>query len=155
MRNGLGEFVFRIEADPRTGVIDMFAGPQPDGLALFPTRVVALPGELKRRLDNEDRSFVYLRRQVDMQVADRISALKIAGIHSSREFKRHYPEGPTSAHIVGFTNVEDRGQEGIELAAQQRLAGKPGSRKVIKDRKGRIVEDVEAMRPPRDGEEIT
>ncbi|HJW51582.1 MAG TPA: penicillin-binding protein 2, partial [Burkholderiaceae bacterium] len=60
--------------------------------------------ELKRRLANDDRSFVYLHRQVDVEVAERIAALKIAGIHSSREFKRHYPEGPTSAHVVGFTN---------------------------------------------------
>jgi cell division protein FtsI (penicillin-binding protein 3) len=110
-------------------------------------------GELKRRLDNEDRSFVYLRRQVDMQVADRISALKIAGIHSSREFKRHYPEGPTSAHIVGFTNVEDRGQEGIELAHESQLAGRSGSRRVIKDRLGRVVED-DWLREPVDGRDL-
>jgi cell division protein FtsI (penicillin-binding protein 3) len=110
-------------------------------------------GELKRRLDNEDRNFVYLRRQVDMQVADRISALKIAGIHSSREFKRHYPEGPTSAHIVGFTNVEDRGQEGIELAHERQLAGRSGSRRVIKDRLGRVVED-DWLREPVDGRDL-
>jgi len=104
----------------------------PEDVSATPAQIAELArlldmsaGELKRRLDNEDRSFVYLRRQVDMQVADRISALKIAGIHSSREFKRHYPEGPTSAHIVGFTNVEDRGQEGIELAHESQLAG-PG-----------------------------
>jgi cell division protein FtsI (penicillin-binding protein 3) len=72
--------------------------------------------ELKRRLAAEDRSFVYLRRQVDADVAERIAALKIPGVHSSREFKRHYPEGASSAHVIGFTNVEDRGQEGVELA---------------------------------------
>jgi cell division protein FtsI (penicillin-binding protein 3) len=109
--------------------------------------------EVKRRLANDDRSFVYLRRQVDTDVADRIADLKIAGVHSSREFKRHYPEGPTSAHIVGFTNVEDRGQEGVELAHEKLLAGKSGSRRVIKDRLGRIVED-DWLREPFDGRDL-
>ncbi len=110
-------------------------------------------GELKRRLANDDRSFVYLRRQVDVEVADRIAALKISGVHSSREFKRHYPEGPTSAHVVGFTNVEDRGQEGVELAHERELAGRAGSRRVIKDRLGRIIED-DWLREPVDGRDI-
>ena len=109
--------------------------------------------ELKRRLANDDRSFVYLHRQVDVEVAERIAALKIAGIHSSREFKRHYPEGPTSAHVVGFTNVEDRGQEGIELAYERQLAGRAGSRRVIKDRLGRVIED-DWLREPVDGRDI-
>ncbi len=111
------------------------------------------PAELKRRLADEDRTFVYLRRQVDADVADRIAELKIPGIHSSREFKRHYPEGPTSAHIIGFTNVEDRGQEGIELAHEKQLAGRSGSRRVIKDRLGRIVED-DWLREPFDGRDL-
>ena len=109
--------------------------------------------ELKRRLANDDRSFVYLHRQVDVEVAERIAALKIAGVHSSREFKRHYPEGPTSAHVVGFTNVEDRGQEGIELAYERQLAGRAGSRRVIKDRLGRVIED-DWLREPVDGRDI-
>ena len=109
--------------------------------------------ELKRRLADDDRSFVYLRRQVEVDVADRIAALKIGGIHASREFKRHYPEGPNSAHVVGFTNVEDRGQEGIELAYERDLAGRAGSRRVIKDRLGRIVED-DWLREPVDGREV-
>ena len=84
-------------------------------------------GELKRRLGDDDRTFVYLRRQVDADVAERIAALKLAGIHSSREFKRHYPEGAAHAHVIGFTNVEDRGQEGIELAYERLLAGRAGA----------------------------
>jgi cell division protein FtsI (penicillin-binding protein 3) len=111
------------------------------------------PAELKRRLADDDRTFVYLRRQVDADVAERIAQLKIPGIHSSREFKRHYPEGPTSAHIIGFTNVEDRGQEGIELAHEKQLAGRSGSRRVIKDRLGRIVED-DWLREPFDGRDL-
>jgi cell division protein FtsI (penicillin-binding protein 3) len=117
-------------------------------------RLLAMPpAELKRRLAADDRSFVYLRRQVDVEIAERIAALKIAGIHSSREFKRHYPEGPTSAHVIGFTNVEDRGQEGVELAHEKQLAGRPGSRRVIKDRLGRIVED-DWLREPFDGRDL-
>ena len=111
------------------------------------------PAELKRRLADDDRTFVYLRRQVDAEVAERIAQLKIPGVHSSREFKRHYPEGPTSAHIIGFTNVEDRGQEGIELAHEKQLAGRSGSRRVIKDRLGRIVED-DWLREPFDGRDL-
>ena len=109
--------------------------------------------DLRRRLADDDRTFVYLRRQVDADVADRIAQLKIPGVHSSREFKRHYPEGPTSAHIIGFTNVEDRGQEGIELAHEKQLAGRSGSRRVIKDRLGRIVED-DWLREPFDGRDL-
>jgi cell division protein FtsI (penicillin-binding protein 3) len=110
-------------------------------------------GEVKRRLASDDRTFVYMRRQVDADVAARIADLKIPGVHSSREFKRHYPEGPTSAHIIGFTNVEDRGQEGIELAHEKLLAGRSGSRRVIKDRLGRIVED-DWLREPFDGRDL-
>lgn len=111
------------------------------------------PAELRRRLDNEDRSFIYLRRQVEVETAERIAAMKLTGIHSNREFKRHYPEGPTSAHVVGFTNVEDRGQEGIELAYERQLAGRSGSRRVIKDRLGRVVED-DWLREPVDGRDL-
>ena len=132
----------------------------PDDVEATPGQVAELArlldmsaAELKRRLADDDRSFVYLRRQVDVQVAERIAALKIAGIHSSREFKRHYPEGPTSAHLVGFTNVEDRGQEGMELAFERQLAGRAGSRRVIKDRLGRVVED-DWLREPVDGRDL-
>ena len=116
-------------------------------------RLLAVPAaEIKRKL-GEDRSFVYLRRQVDVEVAERIAALKIGGIHASREYKRHYPEGMMAAHVVGFTNVEDRGQEGIELAYERELAGRVGSRRVIKDRLGRVVED-DWLRAPVDGSDL-
>ena len=71
-----------------------------------------------------------------------MKALGIKGIHQVREYKRKYPEGEAAAHVVGFTNVEDRGQEGIELAFQKDLAGRDGTRRVIKDRLGRVVEDI-------------
>ncbi len=117
-------------------------------------QLLAMPAaELKRRLAAEDRNFVYLRRQVEPEVAERIAALKLAGIHASREFKRHYPEGRTAAHVIGFTDVEDRGQEGIELALESTLAGRAGSRRVIKDRYGRIV-DGDWLRMPVDGRDV-
>ncbi len=110
--------------------------------------------ELRRKLANEDRKFVYLRRQVDLDVARKIEGLQLAGIHQSREFKRHYPESATVAHLIGFTNVEDRGQEGIELALESTLAGRTGHRRVIKDRMGRIVEE-DWLREPVDGSDVT
>lgn len=117
-------------------------------------RLLDLPlTELKRRLANDDRSFVYLRRQVDVEVAEAIARLKLTGVHATREFKRHYPEGATAAHVVGFTNLEDRGQEGIELANDGQLAGRTGSRRVIKDRLGRVVED-DWLREPLDGRDL-
>ncbi|MCC7060313.1 MAG: penicillin-binding protein 2 [Burkholderiaceae bacterium] len=110
--------------------------------------------ELRHKLAEEDRSFVYLKRQVDADVAERVTALQIAGIHQQREYKRYYPQGETIAHVVGFTNVEDVGQEGIELARNPELAGRAGSRRVIRDRLGRVIEDVEAVREPRNGHDL-
>jgi cell division protein FtsI (penicillin-binding protein 3) len=110
--------------------------------------------ELSRKFENEDKSFVWVKRQVDQDVAQKIEALKLKGIHQSREYKRQYPEGEAAAHIVGFTNVEDRGQEGMELLFNKQLLGKPGMRHVIKDRLGRAVEDVGEVVPPVDGKDI-
>ena len=110
--------------------------------------------ELDRKLA-EDKNYVYLKRQVDADVAAKVAALNIHGINQRNEYKRHYPEGETVAHIVGFTNVEDAGQEGFELSQQQRLAGKPGSRRVIKDNLGRFIEQIGSGREPQDGADLT
>jgi len=110
--------------------------------------------ELDRKLA-EDKNYVYLKRQVDADVAAKVAALNIRGINQRNEYKRHYPEGETVAHIVGFTNVEDVGQEGFELAQQQRLAGKPGARRVIKDNLGRFIEQIGSGREPQDGADLT
>ena len=110
--------------------------------------------ELRRKLAEEDRSFVYLKRQVDAAVAERVAALRIPGIHQQREYKRYYPQGETLAHVVGFTNVEDVGQEGVELARNPDLAGRPGSRRVIRDRLGQVIEDVGAVREPHNGRDL-
>ncbi|MFZ6778528.1 peptidoglycan D,D-transpeptidase FtsI family protein [Undibacterium sp. Ji83W] len=110
--------------------------------------------ELRKKLDS-DRQFVYLKRQVEPAISDKVVALNIAGIETRKEYKRFYPEGEVMAHVVGFTNVEDVGQEGIELASEKNLAGKTGSRRVIKDRLGHIVEDIQAVREPHDGKDLT
>jgi cell division protein FtsI (penicillin-binding protein 3) len=112
------------------------------------------PAELNKKLEAEDKTFVWLRRQMDEATVKQILALDIKGVYSIKEYKRLYPEGEAAAHIVGFTNVEDEGQEGVELVFQKQLAGKPGSRRVIKDRLGRIVEAVGEVVPPVDGQDI-
>src|SRR5476649_1344206 len=110
--------------------------------------------ELKKKLDS-DRGFVYLKRQVEQDVADQITKLGIDGIQTRKEYKRFYPQGEVATHVVGFTNVEDAGQEAMELAQQKTLVGMPGSRRVIKDRLGHIVEDIESVREPHDGKDLT
>ena len=118
-------------------------------------RLLGMPlTELSKKLGNEDTSFVWLKRQVDAPVAKQIAAMAIKGIYERKEYKRQYPEGETSAHVVGFTNIEDRGQEGIELTFNKELAGRPGSRRVIKDRLGRVVEDMGDQVPPIEGQDI-
>jgi cell division protein FtsI (penicillin-binding protein 3) len=111
------------------------------------------PQELAGRLDDSP-NFVWLRRQVDDAVARQVLALGIRGVHQVREYKRKYPEGEAAAHVVGFTNVEDKGQEGIELAFQKDLSGRDGTRRVIKDRLGRVVEDIGDSVAPVDGRDI-
>ena len=112
------------------------------------------PAELDRKLQDEDKTFVWLRRQMDESVVRQILALDIKGVYSIKEYKRLYPEGEAAAHIVGFTNVEDQGQEGVELVFQNALAGKPGSRRVIKDGRHRVIEAVGDVVPPVDGQDI-
>ena len=109
--------------------------------------------DLRKKLDS-DRGFVYLKRQVEQDTTDKIQKLDIAGIETRKEYKRFYPEGEVMAHVVGFTNVEDAGQDGMELSQQKTLAGITGSRRVIKDRLGRIVEDIEAVKEPHDGKDL-
>lgn len=118
-------------------------------------QLLGLPqAELKKKLDS-DRSFVYLKRQVELDTVDKIVELDIPGIHTRKEYKRFYPAGHVAAHILGFTNVEDIGQEGMELAQQASLGGVTGSRRVIKDRLGRVIEDIGYIREPQDGRDLT
>ncbi|MES2632318.1 MAG: penicillin-binding protein 2 [Pseudomonadota bacterium] len=110
--------------------------------------------ELEKKLEDEDKNFVWLKRQIDEDAARQIAALDIKGIYQRKEYKRQYPEGEAAAHVVGFTNVEDHGQEGMELAFNKDLAGRAGSRRVIKDRLGRVVEDVGEQVKPVDGRDL-
>jgi len=110
--------------------------------------------ELADRLDGEGR-FTWLRRQVDESVGLQVKALGIKGVYVAGEYKRKYPEGEAAAHVVGFTNVEERGQEGIELGFHQALQGHDGSRAVVKDRLGRVIEDVGDQTDPVNGRDIT
>ncbi len=111
--------------------------------------------ELDKKFVDESRDFVYLKRQVAPETADAIARLGFHGIYEQREYRRYYPAGEVTAHVVGFTGVDDAGQEGLELAHQAWLGGKPGSRRVIKDRLGRVVEDVESIRAGEDGKDLT
>ncbi len=118
-------------------------------------RLLQMPlPELSKKLANEDKSFVWIKRQVDEAVGQKIQAMGLKGIYQRKEYRRQYPEGEAAAHVVGFTNVEDRGQEGMELAFNQELGGRAGSRRVIKDRLGRVVEDVREQVPPVDGRDL-
>ena len=114
---------------------------------------IPLP-DLEKKLQDEDKTFVWLKRQVDESVAKQVAALNIKGVFQRKEYKREYPEGESAAHIVGFTNIEDHGQEGMELAFDKDLAGRAGTRRVIKDRLGHIVEDIGDQVPPVDGRDL-
>jgi cell division protein FtsI (penicillin-binding protein 3) len=110
--------------------------------------------ELARKLAGTDREFVYLKRHLPPDAATKVVQLGLPGIALKREYRRYYPAGDVMAHLIGFTDVDDRGQEGIELAYQDWLAGKPGSRRVIKDRLGQVVEDAQSVRAPTQGRDV-
>jgi cell division protein FtsI (penicillin-binding protein 3) len=110
--------------------------------------------DLDKRLADEDKTFVWLKRQVDADVGKSIAELNIKGVYQRKEYRRQYPEGEAAAHVVGFTNVEDNGQEGVELSFNKALGGHSGSRRVIKDRLGRVVEAVGDAVAPVDGQDL-
>ncbi|MGV3469768.1 peptidoglycan D,D-transpeptidase FtsI family protein [Limnobacter sp.] len=117
-------------------------------LGLKPDRMIA-----QMRKDSK-RAFVYLDRQVDSDVAAKAKALKIPGLGFVTESKRYYPQGETMAHLVGFTSIEDKGQEGVELAFNDRLTGEDGERNVLRDRLGNVIEDIRELRPPINGQDL-
>jgi len=111
--------------------------------------------ELARRITSSlDREFLYLARHLQPAEAARIKALGIPGVYSSREYRRYYPAGEVTGHLLGFTNIDDAGQEGLELAFDHWLAGEDGAKRVIQDRYGRIVQNVESIRPARPGRDL-
>ena len=112
-------------------------------------------GKVKSMLASRaDREFVYLQRHVDPALAEQVAALKLPGVYLQREYRRYYPAGEVAAQIVGFTNIDDLGQEGLELAYEDWLVGEPGAKRVIKDGRHHIIEDVESISRPRPGKDL-
>jgi len=133
----------------------------PRDLEITPEKLSLLAGllemdknELRKRMNQPQRDFVYLKRQMPPEHAAKVMELGIPGVFLQHEYRRYYPSGEVVAHLLGFTGIDDNGQEGLELAFQESLSGKPGSRLVIKDRLGHIVEDVESIRAPQEGRDL-
>ncbi|MBI5891518.1 MAG: penicillin-binding protein 2 [Nitrosomonadales bacterium] len=110
--------------------------------------------EVKSKLSDPTREFVYLKRQLPPEQAAKVVKLAIPGVSLQREYRRYYPGGEVTSHLIGFTDVDDNGQEGIEFALQAQLGGKAGSQQVIKDRRGFVVEDVASLRAPKAGGDV-
>ena len=103
---------------------------------------------------NMDKEFLYIKRHLNPTVATRVMALKLPGINIQREYRRYYPASEVTGHLVGFTNIDDKGQEGLELAMNHWLEGEPGAKLILKDRLGRSIENIESIRPPRHGKDL-
>jgi cell division protein FtsI (penicillin-binding protein 3) len=113
------------------------------------------PDQLMRRITRSmDKEFLYLKRHLSPDQARQVLALKLPGVNSLREYRRYYPAGEVAGHLVGFTSVDDDGQEGLELAFNHWLAGESGAKRVLKDRLGRAVENVASIKPPRHGRDL-
>jgi cell division protein FtsI (penicillin-binding protein 3) len=144
-----------------TPVESIWANPQqlldqPDRLPELAVALGVDASSLQQKLEqHRDKEFVYLKRQLNPDAAAEILKLGIAGVSSQREYRRYYPSGEVLAHILGVTNVDDHGQEGLELSFDEWLAGTPGSEHVIRDNKGHTVEDVELVREPKPGRDLT
>lgn len=119
-------------------------------------KALGLPyGELKRKLDHyRNKEFVYLRRHMSPQEAEKILDLEILGVYEKREYRRFYPAGEVAAHLVGFTNIDDEGQEGMELAYEKWLQGSAGEKKVLKDLKGRVIKDIKSISTAQAGKNL-
>jgi len=113
------------------------------------------PRELADKLARyAKREFMYVKRRVTPQVADAVAALTIRGVHFQREYKRYYPAGETVAHVVGITNIDEQGQEGVELTFDAQLRGVAGRKRVLKDRLGRTIKDLEFLNAPQFGTDL-
>jgi len=114
------------------------------------------PGKVQKQFDDKpDDQFEYAARMIEPSLAEQVAELKIAGVDFEREFKRFYPSGEISAHLVGFTNSSDKGQAGLELQYESVLTGIPGAKRVIRDGKGHIIDDVESIKEPVPGKDLT
>jgi len=106
-------------------------------------------------LQRAKREFVYLKRHIRPELAEKVTALNIAGVYLQREYRRYYPAGEVAAHVLGFTNIDDDGQEGLELAYNDWLRGESGRKMVIKDRLGRTIKHVESIQAAQPGKDLT
>jgi len=113
------------------------------------------PEEVKSRLSDSEREFVYLKRQLPPDQVERVVKLGIVGVSLQREYRRYYPDGEVTAQLLGFTDVDDHGQEGMELALQPLVGGENGSQRVIQDKRGTVVEQVASLRVPKQGGDAT
>lgn len=144
-----------------TPVESIWVNPQellrsPDRIPELATALELPADELTAKLSQKaGKEFMYLKRRINPDKAHAIVALKIPGVFSQREFRRFYPQGEAMAHVLGFTNIDDRGQEGLELAFDEWLRGKAGSKKVVRDARGAIVESVDLVRPAEPGKDLT
>ncbi|WP_300274131.1 penicillin-binding protein 2 [Halomonas sp.] len=144
-----------------TPVVTLWANPQdvpedPIQRARLATALGMAPSALDERLARyADREFMYLQRRMTPEAAQRVLALRVPGVYRQDEYKRYYPAGEVAAQLLGVTNVDDVGQEGLELAYQSWLSGTPGLRRVLKDRRGRLVRDLEVLREAKPGGELT
>ena len=102
-----------------------------------------------------DREFIYLKRHIPPELARQMLAIQVPGVYLQREYRRFYPAGEVTAHVTGFTNLDDRGQEGLELAFDNQLRGEDGSKRVLRDRLGQAIKDVESIRSPSPGQDLT
>ena len=109
---------------------------------------------VKKLERNKQRHFIYLKRKMSPHEVAQVLALNLDGIYSKREYKRYYPAGEVAAHVVGFTNIDKHGQEGIELSYDEWLSGEPGKRRVLKDRKQRVIKDFGAVKVAKPGKDI-
>jgi Cell division protein FtsI/penicillin-binding protein 2 len=127
-----------------------------DRIPALAARVGLNAKDLRRQLEErKDRAFVYLKRHVDPSRAAEIMALGVGGVFLKREYRRYYPTGEVAGHVLGFTDIDDRGQEGLERAFDKWLRGTPGAKRVLVDGERRVVEDVERIRAARPGRHLT
>lgn len=127
----------------------------PQEIAVLANRLGMPPHEIRKRVADEHRGFSYLKRRMSPEIADQALALGIPGIYADREYRRYYPVGEVTSHIVGFTNIDDHGQEGMELAYDNILKGVSGARRIMRDGKRRIIEDVASVSLPVPGKDLT
>jgi cell division protein FtsI (penicillin-binding protein 3) len=142
-----------------TPVVSIYANPAEmdgsrDGWAELARRLDMPYQTLAERLSYKGRQFVYLRRHLPPAEAEAVLALKVRGIYGQREYRRFYPAGEVTAHLLGFTDIDDRGQEGIELAYDSWLSGRPGSKKVLKGLKGKIIREIGDGQPAQPGKDL-